>query len=218
MAGRGLPIIEMSGLQFGRLVVVSLSHLKPGRGAFWNCACECGTTKSINGSQLRSGAIVSCGCYRANSIRSMKTTHGLSKLGLGSYMSWSAMRRRCMSEKDFAFSHYGGRGIKVCDRWESFANFVADMGEPSHGETLDRIDVNGNYEPGNCRWASRAEQANNTRSNVRIKMSSGEPMTMAEFSRRSGIPYSRMRHQLKRGIRVFGNESIHVDYPKVHHE
>lgn len=121
------------------------------------CQCDCGTQRDVRATALRKGYSKSCGC----SLRSHG--HCASNKPTATYRSWAAMLTRATNPNSQYWSHYGGRGITVCERWQSFENFLADMGERSEGMTLDRINPDGNYEPGNCRWATHAEQVHNQR-------------------------------------------------------
>ena len=163
--------VPMIGLRFGRLRVVGRA---PNRGArrFWNTICDCGSAKVVNGAHMRSGAIVSCGCYLAEVLLSERHAeqcsaaskrprkHGKSRTPV--HAVWKAMIQRCTNPKAHDYKWYGALGVEVAERWRDFRNFYADMGEPN-GLTLDRIDVAGNYEPGNCRWATWDTQRSNKR-------------------------------------------------------
>jgi len=154
--------IDISGQTFGRLHVIEFSESRKGR-AFWLCRCDCGNEKVIEGKAMRQGITVSCGCFSRDKITHRNLSHGLSKTP--EYRNWQAMLTRCYNSHSKNWKDYGGRGIKVCARWKknNFENFLADMGKrPTPQHTLDRFPNNdGNYEPGNVRWATRYEQTHN---------------------------------------------------------
>lgn len=196
--------IDIRGQRFGRLTVIAEEKEKyrcPGgkRVRRMFCRCDCGTEKIIQIGALRQGVTRSCGCLNTQLSRERSTRHGRSADQV--YKLWSVMKDRCNNPNNKAYRNYGGRGIKVCDRWlNSFENFLADMGERPQGTTLDRINSNGNYEPDNCRWVTRMEQNNNTRRNVWIW--TGEIyVTMAQFAKAFGIPQKRLQFLYrKRGL------------------
>jgi hypothetical protein len=162
--------IELTGHTFGRLIVLkedeeAKSHTR------WICKCTCGVKKSIRGDKLRNNFTKSCGCFMKEaqkdpSKRNPKT-HGEGHLNHGEYKTWLGMRERCYCKTNHAYNNYGGRGIKICDRWlaiegKGYINFLEDMGrKPNKSFSLDRINNDGNYEPTNCRWATPKQQANN---------------------------------------------------------
>jgi hypothetical protein len=152
-----MKFVDRTGEVFGKLTVVEQAGRDKLKKVLWRCKCECGNEAVVVSGSLVTGNTTSCGCV----LRAAITKHGGS--GKGSYNTWRAMIRRCLVKTDKDYPHYGGRGVLVCPAWMEYKNFVADMGEPNGDETLDRIDVYGNYEPSNCRWAGIQTQNRNVR-------------------------------------------------------
>ena len=146
--------VDLTGKIFGRLTVLSFSHVNSNSKREWSCQCSCGNIKAVSGYCLTSGKTKSCGC--------ILKTHGL--YGTDIYTTWNNMVQRCTNKNLDSYIHYGGRGIGVCSRWlDDPRNFYEDMGDIPYGKSLDRINNNGNYNSSNCRWATNVEQAQNTR-------------------------------------------------------
>ncbi len=183
-----MKAIDRTGQQFGYWTAVK--RTSPGR---WLFRCVCGVEKDLRSCNVVCGASRSCGCKALEIAQEFPKENP-------EYDIWSCMRDRCNNPRNQQWHHYGGRGIKVCDRWDSFRAFLADMGQrPSRGHSLDRRDVNGGYSPDNCRWATQSEQLNNTRRNVRIEHD-GRNMTVAEWANETGMKRGVLYRRVHAGL------------------
>jgi hypothetical protein len=204
MAGK---LIDLTGQSFGRLTVTGRAD-SPGKPR-WNCTCSCGAACTPSGSNLRHGLAKSCGCIREEVRRTPKWAGAKVAAHQGEYNSWSNARRRCEDPRDKAYPAYGGQGIRMCERWRNdFAAFLADMGEkPGPSYSIDRIDNERGYEPGNCRWATPALQTLNRRCTRWLSLR-GELVAVADASRRFGVRrctiYGRLRSGWTEEDAVFG--------------
>lgn len=194
-----MNIEEFSGKKFSRLTVVS-EH-----GRLWLCKCDCGTVKMIKKKGVKSSNIRSCGCLHDEFIRNLNKSHGntVGRKRSPEYVSWLEMKSRCLNPSKGCYKNYGGRGIKICERWiNSFPNFLLDMGKkPTQKHTLDRMNVNGNYEPLNCRWATRAEQCENRR-NIKLFEINGRMQTVTKWGMEAGINVSTLKARIRRGATI----------------
>lgn len=185
---RAHNFINLVGSRFGRLLVIARLPNAGNRKARFLCTCACGNKKEANSQELRNGECTSCGCFRKEVAKNLTKTHGMSKTAI--YKTWKQMKRRCENTRSKDYRHYGGRGIKVCNRWHHFPNFLKDMGfPPSPKHSINRKNNNGNYDPSNCNWATLLEQRNNTRRNRYITFN-GETKTLAQWARHFGVKYS----------------------------
>ena len=186
-----MKLIDLTGQRFGRLVVIERAESSKSGKIRWLCRCDCGKQKVVDKYCLTKGWTQSCGCLQAESRYGRRTTHGGTETTL--YQKWAGMKRRCYNKHEKAYKYYGGRGISVCEEWKksfiAFRTWALNNGydyDKILSLELDRIDVNGNYCPENCRWVTRKEQANNKRNN-RFLTLNGETHTMAEWSEITGL-------------------------------
>lgn len=199
----------MTGLRSGRLVVETLAEIRQSspvlKKVYWRCRCDCGKTVDVFMSNLKNGHTQSCGCYKSEQTAKAHLTHGGSRVGKWEplFVVWRQMISRCKNDWNVSYKYYGGRGIRVCDRWLEYAAFREDM---QHGyiqgvTSLDRINNDGNYEPSNCRWATVKEQARNTRKNVWLEHK-GERLCLTDWGIRIGCKPQVISLRLKRGWTV----------------
>lgn len=191
------------GEKFGLLTCVSIK--RHDGTTYFDCQCECGKTATLRASNVVSGATKSCGCWVKkypqkkpwlSKINKLRSTHNMTQTR--SYNIWRGMKQRCLNDNDKDFKNYGGRGIRVCDRWMKFENFLSDMGEAPKGLQLDRIDFNGDYCKQNCRWTNTSVQGNNRRTNVFITYKK-RTMTIADWSRAVGIERKTLEYRIRAG-------------------
>lgn len=177
---------DMVGTVVGRLTVTEYAG-----GSKWICRCSCGNTVVVARSSLRRGATKSCGCFRKEHTTRKNTRHGLA--GSRVHHTWKNMMQRCYNPNNTGYPDYGGRGIKVCIRWHTFENFYEDMGDKPEDMSLDRVNVDGDYEPSNCRWADKYIQARNKRNSITI-----EGIELKYLAEELGITYSTLFGRLWR--------------------
>jgi len=190
-------------MKYNRLTLIKLSHKDNWGKQYWLCECDCGNIKTYRLSHIKQGRTKSCGCLNAEQ-RINGATHGHARGDKASrtYVSYQHIKARCNNPKHKQYPDYGGRGITVCDRWlESFENFLADMGECPDGLTIERLDNDLGYSPDNCIWADMVAQANNRRSSRIIKFD-GKSLTIAEWSRETGIKHGTISWRLAQGWSV----------------
>lgn len=186
--------VDYSGRRYGRLIVSSYSHSDNRSRSHWNTLCDCGKTKVVAGYNLGT-RVNSCGCLQKENQSNGSITHG--RRHSSEYNAWASMKQRCSNPNATFFDRYGGRGIRVCERWIDFSAFFEDMGERPKGATIERINNNDGYYKENCRWATKTEQARN-RCSSRMFEYKGEQITLAELAEKVGIPYKILHARINR--------------------
>lgn len=200
------PREDLTGKQFSRLSVLRPAEdrvLKIGKHlTMWECKCNCGNTVIVRSCDLKSGKVMSCGCYRKETTRAIHTTHGATKGRKAKklYSVWAGILARCNNPGSAEFQYYGGKGVTVCKGWENdysaFEKWALTNGY-EEGLSIDRIDVNGDYCPENCRWATDIEQANNKTTNKFLE-AFGERHTIAEWARKLDVTYNSLYYSLSK--------------------
>lgn len=196
---RQRKISDITGHVYGKLTVLYFVERRD-LHSFWYCKCDCGKYLSVRANSLRTGSSLSCGCVRIQKLIEKRRTHNESgKTPTKEYHTWTAIRQRCLSKTSHAYKDYGGRGITICDRWlNSYENFLSDMGRaPSKKHSIERLKNNQGYSPENCKWATRAEQANNKRSSIIIDYR-GKQQTLKQWCNELGVNYYRVHAWIHR--------------------
>jgi len=189
--------IDLTGQKFGKLTAIKPVGTNKSGNTLWKCKCDCGNSSVVINSNLTRGNSKSCGCTNSERLIKRNTKHNLCYTPI--YNVWSSMKERCRNKNCKEYVHYGGRGIKICDEWMDFNNFYNGMiGTYKKGLSLDRINVNGNYEPSNCRWVTQLRQCNNKRNNLYLTID-GVTATLADICRSYNVGYQKVWKRLKRG-------------------
>ena len=190
---------DLTGMKFGKLTVIAHYGKNKHSHNLWYCECECGGKSTPTTASLEKGAATSCGCVKLESMKTRCITHG--GTGTRLYKTYRNMLARCYNENEICFKDYGGRGIKVSEEWKDFSVFKewAENNGYKSNLTIDRINVNGDYEPNNCRWSTREHQANNKRNNVVVEYL-GEYKTLSEWSKKLNLEYRKLVYRYNKGI------------------
>ena len=199
--------INLIGEKFKRLTPVKETRLR--NRIAWICVCDCGNTKTVTSDDLKQKKVLSCGCLKKELDKTRKLKHGNSKTKI--YNCWIGMIDRCTNPENSRYPSYGGRGIRVCERWMTLENFIEDMSPRPDGKvSIERIDNNKGYYPDNCKWATDSEQQSNKRNSCKYFFD-GESLTVAEIARRVGINKGTLNSRLKSGWGLIDATTIPVD-------
>lgn len=192
-----IPRKNLSGKRFGRLTVLRPAY-RENTTSVWLCSCDCGNITYASGYALTSGRTQSCRCLHKELLSKRQKTHGLTDKH-PIYRTWRGMKQRCLYPNHACFNRYGGRGIKICDRWLDFKNFYEDM-RPTwfKGASIDRVNTNGDYTPENCRWATPKQQANNSNRNLVIDLY-GTRKSLTEWCEQLNLNYRTVLGRINRG-------------------
>lgn len=187
----GRKRIDLTGKKYNHLTVIKLDHVGKRGVGYWLCQCDCGNKKVVNGHAMKNGSIKACGCLQGSLLKYQYSNKKI-------YKKWQHMISRCNNSKDISFKNYGGRGIKVCNEWLEYDNFAKWSLENGfkEGLELDRIDVNGDYEPNNCRYITQLENRRNKRRTLKYEYN-GQEMTLKEISELIGVAYATLWKRIK---------------------
>lgn len=195
--------LNLTGRRFCRFTVIKPVRVIARNNTLrWLCRCDCGNERILLAGDLNSGHAKSCGCYAREMAAKLQFRHGhwSNKKASPEWTAWNQMRQRCSNPKNSSFKRYGARGIVVCERWQKFENFLADMGPkpvgPKRFFSVERKNNNGNYEPSNCKWATQTEQSNNRRSN-RIVSWNGVTKTVTQWASELGIKVQTLGYRIR---------------------
>jgi hypothetical protein len=191
--------IDLVGQPFGKLIVIREAERDKHGHVLWDCVCSCGGSTTSTTSNLNNRGALSCGCTRHEKLLARNYKHGRAIRGelAREYVSWRNMMSRCYNSKHKDYSNYGGRGIRVCERWHDFKNFYTDMGECPPGLEIERLNNDGNYELDNCKWDSDYNQARNKRTNRFVELR-GEILIITDCARKLDIPLATLRYDLEK--------------------
>lgn len=194
------PFRSIAGRRFGRLVAIRRTPNNKGRQTRWLCICDCGIETTVNRGGLTTGNTQSCGCLGRERSGDAQRVHGL--IGHPDYDLWAGMVARCNNKNHTAFRYYGGRGIKVCERWRNFGFFISDMGDrPSRAHSIDRIDTDRGYEPGNCKWELLSVNSRRQRKTKYFTIGD-KTKSLREWCETTGIHHQTVRSRLQRGLPI----------------
>jgi hypothetical protein len=182
-----MKTVDITGQRFGKLVALKKSEERSKAGAIWDCLCDCGAHCRASSLKMRAGLWVSCGCHRQQATRAALLKHGMANKTT-TYRSWKEMHQRCNNPRSAQYKWYGARGIAVCERWGDFQKFFEDMGERPAGHTIDRVDNDADYSPGNCVWATHKEQTRKQEKNVLTMKSAAQ----LRADRAAGMTYRQL--------------------------
>lgn len=187
--------VNYLGKRFGRLIVIAESESRNGN-SYWDCWCDCGNEATVSAPALKSGHTQSCGCIKNELLAARSRKHAMS--GERAYRIWAGMKSRCRNKNHKNYAQYGERGIAVCDEWKSFEGFYRWALSSGYTDelTIDRIDVNGDYCPENCRWATVKEQQNNRRDNLPLVKANGKEMTISDWAKQTGLSYGKIHGRI----------------------
>lgn len=191
---------NLAGQTFNRLTAIELGGRNRHGQLLWIWQCTCGNLTTVAGHRVKSGHTKSCGCFERESFAARVTTHGatVNHSTTPEYNTWCNMIRRCTDPRNQDYDNYGQRGITVCERWRSFADFYADMGEkPTRKHSLERVDNNKGYSPENCAWATQAQQTRNTRQNRWLTLN-GRTMCLSDWAKELNLHPTSLNERLER--------------------